>query len=363
MFIGLCLPAYIPFKEISTFQLAFVQLCVKFRLMQASSITLNIAGIIINIHSALPSLPLISRLTKNYRIRKFIYKGTKRPEINMTIHISPQLPSFARAKTIFQTFHFGAKTKDWNILTHKNTLIYSRTGNERPQIMVMNKSFTRIHAYLPPKDPGLIIDSNHRKLATERKGYTWGLADIIYDFLQILITGYLGSVKKDGLLIHATGIKNLHNEGLLFLGKSGAGKTTLARMYQDHSRTLILNDECIIIRKIKNRFFIFSSPWHGELSDYFSRGVGKAVLKRIFLLNKAQKNKIIPAQRNTSTASMQSTTFLPFWDKKGLGNTLCIIQEISANTPCFKLHFKKGPSILNFIEKTFSYEKIKASIK
>lgn len=317
--------------------------------MRTNSITLNIAGVIINMHSRFPMQALTSRLTKNYRNRKFVYRGKKPPKITININITPKLPSYPQAKTIFQAFSPEGSSKDWIMLQSGNRLIYSRTEDSRQQIMVMNRNLGSIQAYLLPKDPNTVIDSRHRERTIRHKGYLWNPADLVYDFLQILILGYLSILKKDGLLIHGAGVKDMNNRGLIFVGKSGSGKTTLAKIYHTYSQSLVLNDECVVIRKQKGKFYIYSSPWHGEFQDYFCRGAGRAPLKYMLILNKSKNNALTPLPKNACIDALHSSVFFPFWSKNGMENALSMVNEISAKIPCLEFRFKKEPSVINFI--------------
>ena len=53
-----------------------------------------------------------------------------------------------------------------------------------------------------------------------------------------------------GAEIHGCGLIDAHGNGLLFAGRSGAGKTTMARLWQDVPGTTILSDDRIILRKL-----------------------------------------------------------------------------------------------------------------
>jgi len=84
-----------------------------------------------------------------------------------------------------------------------------------------------------------------------------------------------------GFLMHSSAV-DLENNGVLFFGRSGAGKTTICTMFgQDN----ILNDEINLIHKRKNDVYIYSTPFLGSLR--MPTRHRRVKLKRAFSLNQA----------------------------------------------------------------------------
>lgn len=63
--------------------------------------------------------------------------------------------------------------------------------------------------------------------------------------------------KEGGFLLHASA-SYINGEAIVFLGKSGAGKSTIVRFLSDTNP--IIADDNIIIRKLNNQYFVFQSP-------------------------------------------------------------------------------------------------------
>src|SRR3989449_11671129 len=69
-----------------------------------------------------------------------------------------------------------------------------------------------------------------------------------------------------GVEVHACGVVAPNGQGYLFVGQSGAGKTTMARLWQKAQAggIRILSDDRIILRKSNGTVWMYGTPWHGE---------------------------------------------------------------------------------------------------
>lgn len=150
--------------------------------------------------------------------------------------------------------------------------------------------------------------------------------------------------KGYGVLVHACGIDD-NGKGLLFLGSSGKGKSTMARLWKDEA--VILNDERIILRQNQSKIWIYGTPWHGEYEKISPKGV---VLDKIFFLNHGEINKITPKTGSVATSIILSHCFLPYWEHDGMQFTLDFCAKLVETVPCYELSFVPNKkSIIDFI--------------
>lgn len=84
--------------------------------------------------------------------------------------------------------------------------------------------------------------------------------------------------RYDGVLIHSSGVI-LNGEGVIFAGISGAGKTTISKLWRERDGVAILSDDRIIIRKERSGYFAYGTPWPGEGERPLQKG---RRLKRYF---------------------------------------------------------------------------------
>lgn len=267
------------------------------------------------------------------RFNNFLYNGDDEPDIIIGVNIVDKLPEVQDTKDIFVTYYPAEDRENWLLLTKGNAYIYKSPLEERQQIMFINESFDRVTAYLLPK---------------RKKGYVWNFVDIIYDFLQILLINYFAS-RKGGIFVHSIGIRDLDGRGFLFAGKSGAGKSTTAKLWYRHSGAMVLNDDRIIVRKCNGKFFIYGSPWHGTFSDYLKSHMESAPLENLFFIYHLSENNLKHLSEKEAFNELYTTLFPPFWDKQGLENIVSFCQDLIKSVPCFKLGFVDDERVIDFV--------------
>lgn len=91
--------------------------------------------------------------------------------------------------------------------------------------------------------------------------------------------------KETGFMIHASAVAK-GTDALLFLGQSGAGKTTIAKLLSDKFKRI--SDDMIIIRKIKGRYLAYETFFNDR--NYIGiKKKGSYRIAGIFFLNKSKK--------------------------------------------------------------------------
>ncbi len=329
-----------------------------------ATIKLRIADIVIQMDSRFPLEQLGDEDEQKHqaaeRYKKFFYQGKQAPDIRIKVEITDKLPEISKAEPVFITYHFQDKKENWRLLRKGNTYIYKSPLEDKKQVILINKTFDKITAYILPKDKKVGLTEKRREFIKENKGFVWNTSDIIYDFLQVLLINYLVLIKKDGIFTHSMGVKDENGAGLLFAGKSGSGKSTLAKIYHKGSKGVVLNDDRIIVRKINGvngAFYIYGSPWHGDFSDYLMSRTGKAKLKSIFFLRKAKKNSARPVSVAKAFKFLYPAMFSTFWNNKGIEMISMFLKELLSKVSCFRLKFKKDKSVIGFVERRSVYVK------
>ena len=316
-----------------------------------NGISLKIADTIILITSRFPMTssskvldpPIKEEIAKygdqNWRLRNFIYKGNRKPDIRIEVKVVKKLPVPAPAEHIFITKHFQDGKENWRLGKQNGRFIYISPVASKEQYAVFNKDFIKAVIYLLPK---ITYDKDRKK----NFDFTWDYTDIVYDFLQILMIHYF--IPREGLFSHGVGIKDIDKKGLLFVGKSGCGKTTTAKLWYNHTNAKVLNDDRIVIRKIKNTFFIYGTPWHGDFSDYLAVYVERAKLERLFFIHHGIKNRAKPVSGRKSFAFLFPAIFPPFWNKSWLNRTASFCLELVNKVPSYRMGFTKNKKVIRF---------------
>lgn len=134
----------------------------------------------------------------------------------------------------------------------------------------------------------------------------------------------------EGVELHALGLVDDDGSGYLFLGHSGAGKSTTARLWMRHPGVCLLSDDRIIVRRHGNEFRMYGTPWHGDAGVASS---ASAPLAAIFLLEQAQRHEILPIGQSQAAAELFARAFLPHYRKSGIEFTLQFLDDLTCFVP------------------------------
>jgi len=138
-----------------------------------------------------------------------------------------------------------------------------------------------------------------------------------YPLDELLIIHLLAAGR--GVEVHACGVVDASGQGYLFAGQSGAGKTTMARLWQKPEEITVLSDDRIILRYQAGQFWMYGTPWHGEAG---LSSPARAPLKGVYLLRHGPSNRLVPLRRSSTAARLVACSFPPFYHSSGLDFTL-----------------------------------------
>jgi hypothetical protein len=166
-----------------------------------------------------------------------------------------------------------------------------------------------------------------------------------YPLDELMINNFLARGK--GVEVHSCGIVDSQGFGHLFVGQSGAGKSTIARLWPDESDVTILSDDRIILRKKENTIWMYGTPWHGEAG---LASPAKAPLTRIYFLKHGEKNELVAQKPSDSISHLFVCSFPPFYSGEGIDFTLGFLEGVVRNVPCYELKFIPDKSVVEFIQ-------------
>jgi hypothetical protein len=149
-----------------------------------------------------------------------------------------------------------------------------------------------------------------------------------------------------GVEIHGSGIVGPDGRGTLFAGQSGAGKTTMARLWLSDPDVTILSDERIILRLEGDDVWMYGTPWHG---DGHIANQGRARLARVLFLRHATENSLRSLPATDAIARLFSCSFTPFHDRAGLEFSLGFMETIARRCRCEELRFLPDRSAVDFL--------------
>lgn len=144
-----------------------------------------------------------------------------------------------------------------------------------------------------------------------------------------------------GMEVHAAAVV-VGAVAVLFCGASGAGKTTMARLFKRHRpSTRILSDDRIIVRARGGRPWAYGTPWHG--SARFASPEGRPV-GAVFFLAQAPRPAVRGLGRAEAAARLFASAFPPLWDAPSVRRVLGACGSVAAAVPCSVLRFRPDAS-------------------
>jgi hypothetical protein len=150
---------------------------------------------------------------------------------------------------------------------------------------------------------------------------------------------------REGCFLHAAGAI-MNGKGLVFAGQAGAGKSTTVKMLR--SRSEILCDDRIVIRRDRRGFRVYGTWDHGEVPLV---SPSNAPLRAIFFLQQAKENRIVPLVDPQIILSkllariVKPTAIENWWDK-----ILPLVEAMIREVPCYDLQFDLSGQVVPLLE-------------
>lgn len=130
---------------------------------------------------------------------------------------------------------------------------------------------------------------------------------------SLMVLYALATSCKNTVLFHSAVIAR-ENRGYMFLGKSGTGKSTHARMWlRRFSNADLLNDDNPVVRLEEDGVWVYGTPWSGKTPCYKN---SRVPLAGIVNLSQAPQNKIRPIKGIEAYMALVVSISGMRWDKK-----------------------------------------------
>ena len=288
----------------------------------AESICIRIAGITIDLFSGSPEM----RLCVESSTRKFAVHA-----IDPDVRVRASLDTIKKTHAEEKIFDSGALWK-----------LYRDDENH------LFRFSSPYYGGLPYKEASFNRDFTEGEIRLRRAFFKSDrvVYPLEYPLDELLMLSQLAQGK--GVEVHASGVIDSTGKGYLFVGHSGAGKTTLTRLWQKREGAKVLSDDRIILRKVNDCIWMYGTPWHGEAEISCA---GEARLSHIFFLRHGRKNELVFQKRAGAAARLFACGFPPFYSPSGIDFTLSFYDEVTKKIPCSELRFFPDDRVIDFIRR------------
>lgn len=198
------------------------------------------------------------------------------------------------------------------------------------------------------KDRIAVVDRDFSKAVIYVQKKKWHTQRLLRPLIEIILMNYLAH--KTGLLVHGAAIRD-HDRGYVFIGPSGAGKTTISQFWaQKEGDYAVLGDERIVLRRETGGWFAYGTPWPGL---GFTVASDRVPIDAVYLIRHGKKrHQILEAPRPILFHEIFSQVFSSFWDRSSLDAISESCGQLIQEVPVYQLPFLKQPDVTDFIQKS-----------
>ena len=183
---------------------------------------------------------------------------------------------------------------------------------------------------------------NNLTLIEHRSGPHWqsllniGAGELILR-TAILFTG--------GLVFHASGLDD-NGKGIVFIGHSGAGKSTQLKLWSGEPGVIAMNDDRIAVRAEAGHAMCYGTPWSGT-SDIARNH--SAPLNVLIVIEQAKENSIERLTPAVAAPLLAARAFLPYWDGSLMRTALNNLNVILNQVPVYRLRSRPEPDVISIV--------------
>jgi hypothetical protein len=137
-----------------------------------------------------------------------------------------------------------------------------------------------------------------------------------------------------------------NGKGLMFVGHSEAGKSTISLMLKEHAE--LLCDDRNIVRAEEGGFRVYGTWSHGDVPDI---SPNSAPLHAIFFLEQSKENQLIRiTDKKTIFKKLVACLIKPAETTEWWAKELDILEQITQQVPVYRMLFDKSGEIVEQIK-------------
>ncbi|MFN2400326.1 MAG: hypothetical protein ABR543_17065 [Gemmatimonadaceae bacterium] len=151
---------------------------------------------------------------------------------------------------------------------------------------------------------------------------------------------YLSSrllARRGGMILHASSVK-VGEQALLFIGHSGAGKSTMAE-FAGSAGAEVLTDDRTIVTLDHGTPKAWGTPWHGTCAR---SSAGSAPIAAMFLLIQDVQDALLPMKPARAFSEVFVRMYQPTADHAEVERVIDSLQEVVGVVPMYELRCRKS---------------------
>ena len=197
--------------------------------------------------------------------------------------------------------------------------------------------------YMVDEEPDFILEDTETDIEGEQNHiaeYMDGAQYSSFEAEKLWIYREIAEVipSYGSFLIHGAAVR-VDENAYLFLGPSGAGKTTHARLWKEcfGDRFSVINDDKPIIKLTDDEITVCGSPWSGK--ERWKNNIA-APLRSVVCIHQAEENRIERMPISDCWNSIMNQAYRTR-DTANMKKTLDLFDKVINTTPFFSLNCRK----------------------
>lgn len=146
------------------------------------------------------------------------------------------------------------------------------------------------------------------------------------------------------MILHASFVK-YEGRGILFLGPSGIGKSTQARLWEDVLGANVVNGDRAAVGK-DEVWTAWGIPYAGTSRIYKNE---KALIEAVIILKQGQKNEIEKVRTTQAFASIYPEVSIHHWERQFVEEQMEMIHKLTNDIPIYQYTCVPDESAVHFL--------------
>ena len=147
-----------------------------------------------------------------------------------------------------------------------------------------------------------------------------------------------GMTMRDGMPLHAALVEK-DGYGVVFLGPSGMGKSTQAKLWVEHQGADFIIGDRPGLRRIDGQWIGFGMPWDGKDGIRQQKSVP---IRALISLEQAPENSIRRLSKQEAMIVLLNQVMMPMWDDAAMELLTPLMGQLATEIPFY--HLKNLPN-------------------
>lgn len=148
-----------------------------------------------------------------------------------------------------------------------------------------------------------------------------------------------------GLVFHSSGLDD-NGQGIVFIGHSGAGKSTQLGLWGQEPGVIAMNDDRVAVRVEAVGARCYGTPWGGTADIARNHA---APLAALIVLEQAPENSIQALTPAAAASLLAARAFLPYWDQALMVRAMANLNIILAHVPVYRLRCRPERAVIPLV--------------